>query len=347
MQSYPRVLRHPDFRYLFLGQAASVIGDQVVVVSIALFVTRLSGSPSDLGLVLGAQAAPLVALLLLGGAWADRLPRHRVMIATDLIRAALHATVAVLIFTGAIRVWQLVAIEALFGAAQAFFLPAYTGLLPQTVPEELIQGARALTESTSNIGFLLGPALATALVLGLGAGFAFAFDASTFVLSALLLARVHPRQRGEAAAPASIVHELRAGWREVRSRAWVWVTIAAFAGAVLCVYAQWYALAPGIARQVYGTVGVFGVLEAVTGAGAVCGALAGLRWRPARPLRAGLLLILVWPFQAAALALGAPLALVAACALGTGFGFALMTIWWGDGARAPHPGARALARQRV
>ncbi len=231
MSSYLRVLRHQDFRYLFLGQSASVVGDQVVVVSIALFVTQATGSATDLGLVLGAQATTLVALLLFGGVWADRLPRHRIMIVTDLVRAALHTAVAVLIFTGAIRIWQLIAIEALFGAAQAFFQPAYSGLLPQTVPEELIQDARALTESTSNIGFLLGPALATALVLGVGAGEAFAFDAATFVLSALLLWRVQPRSRGLEAASASLAHELRAGWREVRSRAWVWVTIATFAGA--------------------------------------------------------------------------------------------------------------------
>lgn len=130
----------------------------------------------------------------------------------------------------------------------------------------------------------------------------------------------------------------------MRSRAWVWVTIAAFAGAVLCVYAQWYALAPGIARHVYGSVGVFGVLEGV--AGAVCGALAGLVWRPARPLRAGLLLVLAWPFQAAALALGAPLVLVIVCALATGFGFSLLMIWW-DGVGTVHPGPRAVARERV
>ncbi|MGI8411346.1 MAG: MFS transporter [Solirubrobacteraceae bacterium] len=343
MNSYLRVLRHQDFRYLFLGQTASVVGDQVVVVALALFVTRLTGSAADLGLVLAAQALPLVILLLLGGVWADRLPRHRIMVVTDLIRAALHTTVAVLIFTGAIRIWQLIAIEALFGAAQAFFQPAYSGLLPQTVPEGLIQDARALSESTSNVGFLLGPALATALVLGVGAGEAFAFDAATFALSALLLTRVKPRSRGLAAPAASVVHELRAGWREVRSRAWVWVTIAAFAGAVLCVYAQWYALAPGIARHVYGSVGVFGLLEGVAGAGAVCGALAGLLWRPARPLRAGLLLVLAWPFQAAALALGAPLALVVVCALATGFGFSLLMIWW-ETALARYIPPHALSR---
>src|SRR5438105_2268218 len=179
MKSYLRVLRHPNFRFLFAGQAASIIGDRVVVVAIALFVTQATGSATDLALVLAAQSLPLVALLLLGGVWADRLPRRR--------------------------------------------------------------------------------------------------------------GEPSPRQR--------LLHELRVGWREVRSRSWVWVTIAVFAGAVLCAYAQWYALAPVIARRWYGGAGVFGLLESVAGLGAIIGALAGIRWRPARPLRTGLLLSLAWPLQ--------------------------------------------------
>jgi MFS family permease len=343
MSLYLRVLRHQSFRYLFLGQAASAVGDRVVVVALALFITQRTGSPTDLGLVLAAQTLPLVTLLLLGGVWADRLPRHRIMVATDLTRAALHTVVAALIFAGTIQIWQLIVIEALFGAAQAFFQPAYSGLLPQTVPEELIQDARALTESMANLAFLVGPALATALVLGIGAGEAFAFDAATFVLSALLLMRVRPRPRGEAPEPESVVQELRAGWREVRSRTWVWVTIAVFSGAVLCVYAQWYALAPVIARDVYGGAGVFGLLEAVAGVGAVCGGLLGISWRPARPLFAGMLLVLAWPVQDGVFALGAPLALVVVCAFATGFGFSLLMIWW-ETALAQHIPASALSR---
>ena len=102
----------------------------------------------------------------------------------------------VLIFSGTLRLWELAVIEAAFGAAQAFFQPAYSGLVPQTVPEPLILEARALTESMANLAFLIGPALATVLVLGVGAGETFAFDALTFLVSALLLARVSPRARG-------------------------------------------------------------------------------------------------------------------------------------------------------
>jgi MFS family permease len=307
------------------------------------FVTQRTGSATDLGLILGSQALALVALLLLGGVWADRLPRHRIMVVADLVRAALHTVLAALIFTGAVRVWQLAVIEAAFGAAQAFFQPAYTGLIPQTVPEPLIQEARALTQSMENVAFLVGPALATGLVLGVGAGEAFVFDAATFVLSALLLLRVRPRARGAAVPAAPMLQELRAGLDEVRSRTWVWVTIAVFTGAVLCIYAPWYALAPIVARGSYGSAGVFGLLEGVAGAGAVCGAIAGVKWRPAHPLKIGLLLVLAWPLLGLLLALRAPLAFVTAVALATGFGFSLLMIWW-ETALAEHIPPHALSR---
>ena len=343
MKTYLRVLRHRDFRYLFLSQSASVLGDAVVIVAIALYVTQTTGSPTDLGLVLGAQALSLVALLLFGGVWADRLPRHRIMIGADAIRAVLHAGLAALILAGALRIWELVAIEAAFGAAQAFFQPAYSGLLPQTVSEALIPDARALTQFVEELAFLVGPAVATALVLGIGAWEAFALDAATFVISAVLLSRVRPRARGEVKEEASVAHELRAGWREVRSRAWVWVTIASFSGALLFVYSQWYALAPVIARDVYGGAGVFGLLEAVAGAGAVIGALTGIKWKPERPLRAGLMMVMAWPLENGLFALGAPLPLVAVCSFATGFGFALLIIWW-ETALARHIPAHALSR---
>jgi MFS family permease len=97
MSSYLRVLRHPDFRFLFFGQSASAVGDQVVVVALALYITQRTGSATDLGLVLAAQTLPLVGLLLFGGVWADRLPRARIMIAADGARAALHGVGAPLV----------------------------------------------------------------------------------------------------------------------------------------------------------------------------------------------------------------------------------------------------------
>ena len=154
-----RVLREREFRLLWLGQGASVIGDRLVFVALALYVTQI-GTPTDVGLVLAAHAIPFVGCLLIGGVWADRLPRHRLMVATDVVRATLHGLLAVLIFTGAVEVWMIAVIEAFFGVAEAFFRPAYTGLVPQTVPEPLLQEANAATSVVSTFAEFLGPALA-------------------------------------------------------------------------------------------------------------------------------------------------------------------------------------------
>jgi MFS family permease len=349
MSKYLRALRHPDFRFLFLGQSASAVGDQVVIIALALYVTQRTGSAADLGFILAAQSLPLVALLLFGGVWADRWGgpgRRRIMIGADLARAGLHAGLAVLIFTGGASVLAMVLIEMGFGAARAFFQPAFAGLLPQTIPEAEIQDARALTQSTANLAIVVGPALGTLLVIGLGAGEAFALDAASFLLSAVLLIRVTPRERGEAAGVGgteSTLRSLRGGWSEVRSRPWVWVTIAAFTGIMLTDYAQWYSLAPSIARSLYGGASVFGLLESVAGVGAVIGALTALRWRPRRPLAVGLILSVGWVAQSILFALDAPLGLVVASALAAGFGFSLFEIWW-ETALAQHIPARALSR---
>jgi predicted MFS family arabinose efflux permease len=263
----------------------------------------------------------------------------------DLARGLLQALLAILIFSGVVEVWEIIAIAAAYGGFQAFFVPAYAGLIPQTVPEDLIQDATALTESASNVATLVGPALGTALVLGIGAGEAFALDAITFALSVIFLLRVQPRARDQEHTPAgeSILQELRAGYREVRSRTWVWVLIIVFTGTMMCIYAQSYALAPQVARDLYGSTGVFGVLESIAGLGAVVGAVVGLRWRPGRPLMTGMLLVFAWPVQSAVFALGAPLALVAPCVLMGGFGLSLLIIWW-ETALARHIPPNALSR---
>ena len=346
MKQHLRVLRFQNFRYLFLGQSASNVGDQVVIVALALYVTERTGSATDLGFVLAAQALPLIGLILFGGVWADRFGgagRRRIMIGADSVRALLHATLAVIILTGGASVVELIVIEALFGAARAFFNPAYSGLIPQTVDDDHVQEAQALTGLSVNLSIMIGPAIGTALFLTVGAGAAFALDAATFVVSAALLTRVHPRARGAERTTESVVHALRAGFNEVASRPWVWATIIAFCVAVLFSYAQWYSLAPSIAKDFYGGADRFGVLESIAGAGAVLGALIGIRWRPKRPLMLGLALVLSWPLQDLSFATLQPFAMVIVLAFSVGLTFALFEIWW-ETALVRHIPADSLSR---
>ncbi len=328
VHAIPRLWRETDFRWLFLSQTISTTGDRIVLVALALLVTERTGSTTDLGIVVAAQTAALVTFLLVGGVWADRLPRHRIMVSTDLIRAALHTLLAILIFADALSIWQLVVIEVFFGAAEAFFRPAYSGLVPQTVPEELIQEANAANGFTQTLAEFAGPALATVLVLTLGTGAAFAIDAGTFVISAGLLALVHPRERGERPPRTSLPVELRDGWREVRSRAWVWVTIAVFACHLVLGFAPYVVLGPTVAADRYGDPALWGWVAASVGLGTAAGALLALRWRPSLPLFTGILATVPFGLVLLAFSLGAPLAVVLPCAVAAGIGLALFGVWW-------------------
>jgi MFS family permease len=337
-----RVLRRPAFRNLWVASSTSALGDGIVLVALALFVTDLTGDPTDVGIVLGAQLVPLVAFLLIGGVWADRLPRARVMLTTDVVRAVLHALLAVLIFTETVEIWHLVAIEVLFGTAEAFFRPAYTGLVPRTVPAEELQEAQALATFSFNFAELTGPALATALVLGIGAGWAFALDAATFVISAFFLTRVKV-QAERAVERRTVRAEIREGFAEVRSRPWLWVTVVVFTIAIPVGYAPLYVLGPTIAEDGYDTAAVFGIVTTLFGAGALIGAIVGLRWRPRHPMRTAFMVLAAWPLMLVAFATSAPAPLLFVLAAATGAGFGVFDVLW-DTAMAQHIPPHALSR---
>jgi predicted MFS family arabinose efflux permease len=321
------VFRHRELRLLLAGQTASTLGDRIVFVALALYVTDI-GSPSDVGIVLAAHALPLVAFLLIGGVWADRLPRHRVMVVTDLVRFALHALLATLIFTGGVEIWMIAVIEALFGTAEAFFRPAYTGLIPQTVPEHEIQPAKAMFSTVETAAEFAGPALATALVLGVGPGYAFAIDAATFIVSAAFLLPLRPRERGELGVRTTVLTELREGWTEVRSRNWIWVIILAFSLGLLTSFGPWQTLGATVSIEQYDTRATFGIATSAMGAGTILGALIGFRWRPRHPMRTGMLLAMPWPASFAIFALGLPVAALLPIFTLTGICVALFGIWW-------------------
>lgn len=321
-------LRSGNFRRLWLSQSASVIGDGLVIVAVGLFVTRLTGNPSDVGIVLSAYVIPLVLFLLIGGVVADRFPRQAVMVVTDAIRGLLHGTLALLIATGTVRIWHMIVIGVIFGTAQAFFQPAYTGLVPQTVAEEDIQAAQALGGVSRELAAFASPAIATALVLSVGGAAAFALDAATFAISAITLSTVRTRARGEAGVRSNLLIELREGWTAVRERPWVLATISAFSVAILLALAPFFVLGPSVSRHVYGTEAVFGITNAAWGAGTIAGALIGSRWRPRHPMLAGMLVSLAWPGQIALFAAGPPLALLYLVTAAAGVGLGLFGVWW-------------------
>jgi hypothetical protein len=192
----------------------------------------------------------------------------------------------------------------------------------------MLQDAQAANSIVETVAEFAGPALATAFVLGVGAGWAFAFDAATFVVSALFLLRMRPRARGDRLAATSVLAELRDGWGAFRAHAWVWGTVAIFSVLLLVALAPYFVLGPTVAEEVYGDRAIYGVLAAALGVGSIAGALIGFRWRPRRPLLAGLVLNLGWPLAVALFAVGLPKPLIAAVFVLSGIGLSLFGIWW-------------------
>ena len=192
-------LEERQFRLLWAGQAVSAFGDGLYPVALAFAVLQLTGSPGDLGLVFMAVLIPRIVLMLGGGVWADRLPRQQVMLAADLLRAAMQALTAVFLLTGGDALWPLLVLSALYGAGDAFFSPAVTGLVPETVQPGRLQQANALISLTRNAFWLAGPAVAGALVATAGPGWAFVGDAATFAVSAAFLARMRLPHRARVA----------------------------------------------------------------------------------------------------------------------------------------------------
>ena len=85
-------LREPEYRKLFLGQAISVVGVMFTVVALPFAVLEIGGSATDIGIVEAANLVPLAVFLLIGGVWADRLPRQKVMLVADFLRFALQCS---------------------------------------------------------------------------------------------------------------------------------------------------------------------------------------------------------------------------------------------------------------
>ena len=322
-------LRERQFRLLWLGQATSTLGDGLVPVALAFAVIQsLDRGPTALGIVLAAQTLPVVAFVLAGGVFADRLPRQMVMLVSDSVRGVVQATLAILLLTGTAEVWHLAVLMAIYGTAQAFFQPAATGLVPATISPERLQQANALLGVSRSFAFVLGPALAGVIAATTNPGIVFAFDAVTFAVSATSLALLRlPRSR-RAGERQSFFTDLRGGWHELVSHTWLWVIVAWAAAFTGIVVAPYMTLGPVIAKESLGGPAAWGVIVAGWGFGTVVGGLIAMRWKPLRPMLVCCAAVLLIAPPMILLALRAPAPLIAALNAVGGSGMGLFMALW-------------------
>jgi MFS family permease len=307
-------LQERQFRLLWLGQTASAVGDSVIYVALPFAVIQIGGGAAELGLVLASFTLARAGFIVVGGVWADRLPRRLVMLACDAIRAAVQATVAVALLTGGMEIWMFVVTSALFGAAQAFFTPASTGLVPETISGARLQQANALlkiSEGAANIG---GPALAGVLVAVFEPGVVYAIDSLSFAISAVFLARLRLKPR-EPSPRQHFLADLFDGAREAWSHIWLRVGFLAAAVANVGIGVM-FVLGPLIAAEELGGATSWGIILTGGAVGGLLGGLLALRFRPRRPVPLAMvawslgalpLLALVPPLPALVIALGSTL----------------------------------------
>ena len=307
-------LVEPQFRLLWLGQTTSAIGDSVIYVALPFAVIQIGGGASELGLVLASFTLARTGFIVVGGVWADRLPRRLVMLTCDGIRAAVQVFVAVALLTGVMEVWMFVVTSAIFGAAQAFFTPASTGLVPETISGARLQQANALLKISEGAAQIAGPALSGLLIAAFEPGVVYAIDAASFAASAIFLARLrlHPR---EPSPRQNFLADFLDGAREAWSHVWLRVGFLAAAVANVGIGIM-FVLGPLIADAELGGAAAWGIVLTGGAIGGLLGGLLALRFRPRRPVPLSLvawslgaipLLALVPPLPALVIALGSGL----------------------------------------
>ena len=316
-----------EFRLLFIGRAISLFGSAFAPVALAFAVLDLTGSPSDLGLVVAAGFVPQIVFILVGGIWADRLPRHHVMVASDLVAGAAQAAIAVVVLAGVAEIWHLVALQIVRGAAASFFFPASQGIVPQTVSARLIQEANALLRLTRNATQIGGAAAGGIIVAGVGSGWALAFDAATYFAGAAVLVALR-LPRNLTLPERHFVRELREGWDAFRSRAWLWGIVVQFAFVNAAGVGAWAVLGPVVADESLGGPASWGLILSAQAAGFIVGGVVTLRFRPQRILLVATLAIFPMALPILLLAEPAPLAVIVAVSFAAGFGIEIFGVFW-------------------
>jgi hypothetical protein len=265
---------------MWTGLTVSLLGDGIFFVAIAWQTYRLSNVPTALSLVGFSWSLPMVLFVLVGGVMSDRFDRRWVLVTADAIRGVSLTLMGVLAITGAMELWHLVALAALFGIGQAFFGPAIGAIVPDIVPRHLLVEANSLDNFVRPMAErLVGPALGGFIVAvgapDTGAGLAFLIDAATFAISAIAILNMAPIPK-QAREPGtrSMIREIREGVSFVRGQTWLWATLVSAAFSLLFAIGPFEVLIPFVVKnQLGGGSNDLGLVFAAGGVGAIAAAL--------------------------------------------------------------------------
>jgi len=316
------------YRRLFIARTISNLGNGIAPIALAFGVLALPDTDAtSLSIVLAAQAVPLVLMLPLGGVIADRLGRARVIALTDLVLSAVVAVLAYLFLSDHATIPALVVLSLFIGSLNGLWWPAYSGLTPDVVGDELLQPANAYLSIASNVGLIAGSALGGLIVAAAGAGTAIAVDSASFLIAGLLVFTFRnvspPHVSGE-----GMLADLAHGWRVFLSFRWVVVVVLAFSTIVMALYGAEQVMGPVLAIDEYGGAAGWAVVLAFQSAGLLAGGIASSRMRIRRPMLFGMLITLTLPLWLVSLAFAAPLWVISLGSFAWGVSIEFFQVLW-------------------
>ncbi|OON81875.1 MFS transporter [Streptomyces tsukubensis] len=311
-----------DFGLFFTARAVAKLGDTMLPVALAAGLLQHGYGAGAVGLAMASSVACFAGLVIFGGVFADRFSTRLLMIGADSVRLVTQSLAAVMFFTGHVVLWEICVIGAVNGAAAAVFQPGVASTVPRLAAD--VQKANGAVRVAESVMALAGPAVAGMLVGFVSAGAVFVVHAGTYALSALclVLLRLPAALPGTEARISGFRADLVQGWREFRSRTWLWGVIAVWG---LFTVAVWGPAVPLVATEVVRGHGpsAYGLVNSALGAGTVVGGLLALRLRPRHMLRAGavaLFGVCLFPASVGA-GLGVPLMAAGSAVAGAGMSF--------------------------
>ncbi len=299
--SFRTLLGQRNFALFFTATTASTLGSAAVPVALTFALLTLKYSATTIGLVLAAQTAPTVVLMLAGGVVGDRWPRRWLMMGSDILRCVSQLMLATFLAIGHPPLVALLALAASVGVGNAFYAPAEGGLIPQVAGADHLKEANSVLSITGSLSAILGPSLGGLLVASGKAPLAIGVDALSYALSATCLSLMRIPVH-EAASSASFITDLKLGWQEFRQHRWLQLITAQYGLLNLVAFAPFFVLGPVLFASLPNGARLWGLVASATGAGGMVGGLLILRLRFLRPLIA---------FELAAALLATPLVLLA------------------------------------
>jgi len=282
----------PHFRKLLLARFISNYGNGLAPIALAFGVLDLKGStPADLSIVMAAQMFPLVVFMLFGGVIADRYPRALIVGVSDVVLSAFVVYNGISFLDGRVSILSLSLVAFVGGTLAALWWPAFAGLVPEVVPEKLLQSANSTIGMGSNMSNIAGTVTGGILVANLGAGWGLIADGITFLIAGILVFQLRGlgTTRVQDEHSPSVLEDLRDGWREFTSRSWLVAVVAGYSVVAMLMESTFAVVGPVHAKEVLGGPKPWSWIIGSLSAGMLCGVGLTLRVRPKRPLAVGLL----------------------------------------------------------